>query len=301
MAKVVFIHNPRSKYDDIPAVHYHFPKQYLKRAEQAIGDWILYYESGKNGGQKSYTAIAQVKNICPDPVRDGFYYAQVKPRTYLDFDKTVPFRLDGIIANSNLMKPDGSVNSGYAVSAVQPIPDPDFYRIVDAGFIDEQDVLPRDSTMDTQYAFTETQQAEFLHARTQDRIEIKLNKIKRDQVFRKIILAAYKKKCAFTGLGFINGRGRAEVQAAHIKPVAANGPDCVQNGLALSGTVHWMFDRGLLSISNDYDILVSRHINNLDEIDRLLHADRKVVLPSNRHEWPHPVFMEWHRNNCFKT
>ncbi|MGH6673150.1 MAG: HNH endonuclease [Xanthobacteraceae bacterium] len=43
-----------------------------------------------------------------------------------------------------------------------------------------------------------------------------------------------------TGLQIINGGGRAEVQAAHIRPVAAGGFDSVRNGLALSGTIHWI-------------------------------------------------------------
>jgi putative restriction endonuclease len=41
-----------------------------------------------------------------------------------------------------------------------------------------------------------------------------------------------------TGLRIFNGSGRAEVQAAHIRPVADNGPDSVRNGLALSSTIH---------------------------------------------------------------
>jgi putative restriction endonuclease len=53
---------------------------------------------------------------------------------------------------------------------------------------------------------------------------------------------------------------------ANIPPVGANGPDTVQNGLALSGTVHWMFDRGLISLSDELDILVSRQVNDPDSV-----------------------------------
>ena len=48
--------------------------------------------------------------------------------------------------------------------------------------------------------------------------------------------------------------GRAEVQAAHIRPVADNGPDSLRNGVALSSTFHWMFDRGLISVGDDYAV-----------------------------------------------
>ncbi len=47
------------------------------------------------------------------------------------------------------------------------------------------------------------------------------------------MLRAYDERCAITGLKLINGRGRAEVAAAHIRPVEASGPDIVSNGCAL--------------------------------------------------------------------
>ena len=61
-----------------------------------------------------------------------------------------------------------------------------------------------------------------------------------------------------TGLKFINGGGRSEVQAAHIRPVEDRGPDSVRNGIALSGTVHWMFDKGLISVDENFDILIAK-------------------------------------------
>ena len=80
----------------------------------------------------------------------------------------------------------------------------------------------------------------------------------RDRVFAQQIQKAYENRCAITGIRIINGGGRAEAQAAHIKPVEANGPDHVQNGIALSGTVHWMFDRGLISLGDDLKILKAK-------------------------------------------
>lgn len=44
---------------------------------------------------------------------------------------------------------------------------------------------------------------------------------------------------------------------AHL--VYAGGPDVVQNGLALSGTAHWLFDRHLISLTDDYGLLVSHN------------------------------------------
>ena len=42
MAFGVFIHRTDSIYEDIPSEQYQFPKQYLSRAQQCEGDWIVY-------------------------------------------------------------------------------------------------------------------------------------------------------------------------------------------------------------------------------------------------------------------
>lgn len=82
-----------------------------------------------------------------------------------------------------------------------------------------------------------------------------------------------------TGLQLINGGGRAEVAAAHIRPVEANGPVIVSNGLALSGTAHWMFDRGLISLSDDLCILVSRQANDPDSVRSFVNRTGKAFAP----------------------
>jgi putative restriction endonuclease len=99
-----------------------------------------------------------------------------------------------------------------------------------------------------------------------------------------------------TGLQIVNGGGRAEVQAAHIRPVAAGGSDSVRNGLALSGTIHWMFDRGLVSVDDDFTILAaSGHLP--PAITRLFRVDRKLVIPNRPEISPHPAHLRYHREN----
>jgi putative restriction endonuclease len=90
------------------------------------------------------------------------------------------------------------------------------------------------------------------------------------------------------------------VEAAHIKSVQDKGPDVVQNGLALSGTVHWMFDRGLLTVADNSEILLSNHINDVDGVRKILRADGRAKFPDDPHDIPDPAFLRWHRENCFK-
>jgi putative restriction endonuclease len=102
-----------------------------------------------------------------------------------------------------------------------------------------------------------------------------------------------------SGLRLRNGGGRPEVNAAHIRPVERQGSDAVRNGLALSGTLHWMFDRGLLSVAEDHTILVSRNKVPTEVSDRLIVASRRLVLPKDQRDWPHPENLKWHRENVF--
>ncbi|WP_408901809.1 HNH endonuclease [Roseomonas gilardii] len=62
-----------------------------------------------------------------------------------------------------------------------------------------------------------------------------------------------------TRLRLIIGGGKAEAQAAHIMPVAAGGLDVVPNGIPLSATVPWLFDRRLISLTDELELLVSHN------------------------------------------
>jgi putative restriction endonuclease len=86
------------------------------------------------------------------------------------------------------------------------------------------------------------------------------------------------------------------VQAAHIRPVEHQGPDSVRNGVALSGTVHWLFDRGLISIGPPpgYEILVGRK-GLPDAMQGLVNADRRLRVPPSPLLRPAEVFLGFHR------
>lgn len=122
-----------------------------------------------------------------------------------------------------------------------------------------------------------------------------INRKVRDATFRRLVCKAYHDTCAVTGLRIINGGGRSEVQAAHIWSVESGGPDVVQNGIALSGTVHWLFDRHLISLTNDYRLLVAH--NRVPAELRGLFASQmeRIRLPENRQAWPNPKYVERHR------
>lgn len=298
MAFGVFIHRQDSIYDDSPAEQYQFPRQYLGRVQACVGDWIIYYEPRKVTGTRGYFAAAKVQQVIPDPAAPDMYVAIIEPGSYLDFANPVPFTDAQGVIERGVLNEEGRI-SGRAQAAVRPLSSADFNRITSLGLEDEAPLLPRLDGNAASDGFAE-EQAPFVFEHERDRASFLVSRIIRDRVFRRVVLRAYDERCAITGLKLINGGGRAEVAAAHIRPVEAKGPDIVNNGIALSGTAHWMFDRGLISLSDDLDILISRQANDAAGIHSFINKTGRALPPPRVHDRPHPHFLRWHRENCFK-
>ena len=116
----VFIHRSDSRYRDRPASHYQFPKQYLSRARQCEGDWIVYYEPSKVLNSRGYFAVARGQEIITDPDDPDMFRAVIAPGTYLDLGDPVPFKTDGALMERGLLNPAGAISgraggSAYAV------------------------------------------------------------------------------------------------------------------------------------------------------------------------------------------
>ena len=190
------------------------------------------------------------------------------------------------------------------------ISDGDFAAIISEGLreVEQQDTLPRTGPLPvgiTQNAPLHASQFDdaaipFVHQHDQDRTMVLSSRELRDRAFARQVKVAYAGRCAMSGLELRNGGGRPEVEAAHIIPVEQRGPDTVRNGIALSGTVHWMFDRGLISVDENYDLLIAQDSVAAEVADRLLVKDRKLILPANGTLAPHKSYLNWHRQYCFK-
>lgn len=298
MAKVVLTTKVDPTYDDLPEERYHFPRTYLRQIEQAVGDWIVYYEPRRStgelssrGGRQSYFATARLLRIEQDPVLENHYYAFVS--NYLEFDHPVPFKDGQHYYESGLQREDGETNKGAFGRAVRVIPDSEYDLIMQAGFA---------KTLEITRLATELQSEplpEEVTSFNRPIIERVVARPFREAAFAVGVKVAYHDTCAMTGLKIINSGGRAEVQAAHIQPVSKNGPDSLRNGVALSGTVHWMFDSGLVSIDDDYSILIAKD-RLPDAAVRLLNQDHRLRLPAREDIRPHRHYLNFHRKNIFK-
>jgi putative restriction endonuclease len=301
MAKGVFTTKLSPGYDDLPEERYHFPRTYLRQVEQTIGDTIVYYEPRRGsvelssrGGRQAYFAVARPYAISNDPKSSEHFYCHVAE--YLDFERVVPFRSGENYRESMLQREDGGTNKGAFGRSVRIVPDDEFEDILAAGFSKS----PIDFAVQNDSAIVPLQGVnEPSVPFERPMIELAVTKPFRDVAFRRSVRAAYDNRCAVTGLRLINGGGRPEVQAAHIQAVEDKGPDSVRNGLALSGTIHWMFDRGLLSVADDMSILKAKgHLP--DEVERLINVSGRLNLPEDPAHWPHPAYLTYHREHRFK-
>jgi putative restriction endonuclease len=294
--KAVFDTKPSSAYDD-DVTRYQFPRRYLNLVKAAVGDWVVLRRPRADGGNLAYFAVAQVAGLAPDPDDPTLTFARLTD--YLEFDSTVAWRLGGRYAEQALREmPIQQVGVYLRGRSVRPLSDADFAEIVSTGL--SQTLAPDNAIRLGLVGMEEAAQPFELdvvpgvdQVRRVERLL--MNRKIRDANFRRHVCEAYEDRCAVTGLRIINGGGRSEVQAAHIWGVGEGGPDVVQNGIALSGTIHWLFDRHLISLTKEYRLLVSH--NKVPAELRVLFERQmdRIHLPKDKRLWPHPAYIERHR------
>lgn len=297
--KGVFDTKPSSGYDDSLAERYHFParQSYLNVARSVVGDWIVYREPVRNGGRQAYIGAARVDSVEPDPRRADHAYAHISD--YLPFEPIVLFGeapegryWEKVLRDLPNRSQVGQTLQGRSMRALE---DRDFVAIVTAAL---GETLRPENAVRYGPGLSEMPSlalSGYPNLPGEDfvrRVEQSLtNRKVRDATFRRLVCQAYDDTCAVTGLRIINGGGRSEVQAAHIWSVEGGGPDVVQNGIALSGTVHWLFDRHLISLTDDYRLLVAHNRVPAELRGLFQNQMERIRLPADPQAWPHPKYV----------
>ena len=86
----------------------------------------------------------------------------------------------------------------------------------------------------------------------------------RSASFRNDVLAAYDHRCAVTGFQALIGRTLFCLEAAHVHWHSQGGPSTVDNGLALTPTLHKLFDHGAWTLDDERRVVVSREFSGSD-------------------------------------
>ena len=115
--------------------------------------------------------------------------------------------------------------------------------------------------------------------------------------FRQTILAAYDNKCCITGISV-----RQLLVASHIVPWAVDKKNRMNpcNGLCLNALHDKAFDKGLITVTTDYELKVSKALT-ANHSDALLffieYKDKRITLPQRF--TPAKQFLEYHNKNIF--
>jgi len=115
------------------------------------------------------------------------------------------------------------------------------------------------------------------------------------------ILEAWDRQCAFCGYDGQLGSGAVGLEAAHVRWFNFDGPDALNNGLALCALHHKLFDRGALGLTDDYRIRISSSFTARSQAGRRIY-DLADQLLSPRPGTPLPAtdYISWHHTQVFK-
>jgi putative restriction endonuclease len=149
----------------------------------------------------------------------------------------------------------------------------------------------------------ETKFNELLFDITNLKGETKIREVKtrvNQNVFRQIVLANYNKQCAITGIDIPD-----LLFASHIIPWAANEQERLnpENGICLSALYDKAFDKGLIGINTNYEVILSAALQKnkgKDYFVKYFAPIEKVKLSMPQKYLPKREFLKWHRDCVFE-
>lgn len=133
------------------------------------------------------------------------------------------------------------------------------------------------------------------------RVETRQNRIARGSAFREAVRSQYTWRCAVSGIDVATPSSLFEVESAHVVPLSEGGSDDIRNGIALTQTVHWAFDRGLFGVLPDRTIYIPRLVKRMKENAFLKQFERKPIAEAKEASLKvHPDALRWHFDNKVK-
>src|SRR5690606_5048609 len=118
----------------------------------------------------------------------------------------------------------------------------------------------------------------------------------RGGVFQREIPKIYNNTCAISGLRIDAITNISMVDACHIVPFSEGYDDSLTNGIALCPNLHRAFDRGLISISDNYEVILNKtFVENQSVYNLSQFEGRKILLPNHSNFYPALENLSQHR------
>jgi putative restriction endonuclease len=133
--------------------------------------------------------------------------------------------------------------------------------------------------------------------------ETKIREVKtrvNQNFFRQIVLSNYAGKCAITGIDISE-----LLFASHIIPWAKNEQERLnpENGICLSSLYDKAFDKGLISINEKYEILISSYLKKKQKLNYyekyFSHLEKAKLFLPDKYK-PRKEFLQYHLDEIFE-
>ncbi|MFT4203063.1 MAG: HNH endonuclease [Chitinophagaceae bacterium] len=123
----------------------------------------------------------------------------------------------------------------------------------------------------------------------------------RSGIFKREIPKIYNNTCCISGMRIDATINVSMVDACHIVPFSFSYDDSVSNGIALCPNLHRAFDRGLISVDENYKLLVSNKFKEEDSRYNIGYfRNKQIILPNHNADFPLKENFRWHKENIFK-
>ena len=124
----------------------------------------------------------------------------------------------------------------------------------------------------------------------------------RDTLFRREIVRLYDDTCCVTGVRVSAPYAFSMVDACHIVPFYKTFNNHPTNGIALCPNVHRAFDKGAISVDDNYRVIVSQTFieNEGSGYSLKALAGTHIELPKGEQYLPDSEAFAWHRKHTFK-
>jgi len=117
----------------------------------------------------------------------------------------------------------------------------------------------------------------------------------RGGLFKKEIPRIYNNTCCISGYHVDALINVSMIDACHIRPFSSSFDDTISNGITLCPNLHRAFDRGLITIDTNYNVIISKLFIEHDHPFSIRQfAGKKILLPQQEKYWPNLDNLEWH-------
>jgi putative restriction endonuclease len=130
--------------------------------------------------------------------------------------------------------------------------------------------------------------------------ELEEERFIRGGVFKKEIPRIYHYQCCISGMKIETTANAQMVDACHIVPFSLSNDDTLTNGICLSPNLHRAFDRGLLTINEDYIVRISPSVKEAQSPYSISQFEgQRLSLPEEPKLYPSLQNLSWHRKERF--